>query len=224
MSIIRHSQVISWCLIVGSRSKGVKRKSAQAAIFLFFKSACNGLFVLPEGKKMWKEIEIVSAEFWGVFPLKGKYLEEPLWMTHYSRLSAPMSFHLSFAWECSLNGVYAFKEIQKGEWTNVNSFCYKIQQSATNRIQQRARHSLRADEIKLWSEFSNRLHAGYWGRNILLKGLIKQTLWTISISGIEKSAHKEPNTIVNIVVISLASKCIKHLHFNRQQLKFDWNK
>ena len=54
------------------------QKSAQAAFFLFFKSACNGRFLLPEGKNMWKEIEIVSAGFSGVFPLKGKYLEEPL--------------------------------------------------------------------------------------------------------------------------------------------------
>ena len=74
-----------------------KAKVGASCFFLFFKSACNRLFLLPEGKKMWKEIEIVSAGFWGVFPLKGKYLEEPLWMTHYSRLSAPMSVHLSIA-------------------------------------------------------------------------------------------------------------------------------
>ena len=36
-----------------------------------------------------------------------------------------MSAHLSIAWECSLNGVYALKQIQKGEWANVNTFYYK---------------------------------------------------------------------------------------------------
>ena len=49
-----------------------KAKVGASCFFLFFKSACNRLFLLPEGKKMWKEIEIVSAGFWGVFPLKGK--------------------------------------------------------------------------------------------------------------------------------------------------------
>lgn len=101
-----------------------KAKVGVSCIFFFsfFKSACNGLFLLPEGKKMWTKIEIVSGGFWAVFPLKGKYLEELLWMTHCSRLSAPMSVHLSFG--CM--GVFTkrslcLEEIQKGEWTNVNS-------------------------------------------------------------------------------------------------------
>ena len=34
-------------------------------------------FLLPERKKMCKKIDIVSG-FWGGFPLKGKYVEEPV--------------------------------------------------------------------------------------------------------------------------------------------------
>ena len=35
-------------------------------------------FLFSPTAKMWKKIEIVSAGFWGVFPLKEKYLEELL--------------------------------------------------------------------------------------------------------------------------------------------------
>ena len=53
MPIIRHSQVISWCLSVGSKSIGLKQKAAKEVFFVsFFKSACSGLFLLPESKKI----------------------------------------------------------------------------------------------------------------------------------------------------------------------------
>ena len=42
--------------------------------------------------------------------------------------------------------------------------------------------------------------------------------WKISFSGIDKNVNKETWTTLNIIVSSLASKCVN------QQLTFDWNK
>ena len=77
---------------------GLMRKSAAQ-----IRSACNGLFPFPEGKKCEKKRHCLRVL--GVFPLKGKYVEEPVGFVHciivcivnikdkyYSRLSAPMSF------------------------------------------------------------------------------------------------------------------------------------
>ena len=55
---------------------GLMRKSAAQ-----IRSACNGLFPFPEGKKCEKKRDIVLG-FWGVFPLKGKYVEEPVGFVH----------------------------------------------------------------------------------------------------------------------------------------------
>lgn len=55
------------------------RESAQ------IKSACNELFLLP--KKCEKKIQIVSG-FFRVFPLKEKFVEEPVWALFLSLLLA----------------------------------------------------------------------------------------------------------------------------------------
>ena len=44
------------------------------------KSACNGLFPFPEGKKCEKKRHCLIVL--GVFPLKGKYVEEPVGFVH----------------------------------------------------------------------------------------------------------------------------------------------
>ena len=55
------------------------RESAQ------IKSACNELFLLP--KKYEKKLKL-SPDFFGVFPLKEKYVEEPVWALFLSLLLA----------------------------------------------------------------------------------------------------------------------------------------
>ena len=44
------------------------------------KSACNGLFPFPEGKNVKKKRHCLRGL--GVFPLKGKYVEEPVGFVH----------------------------------------------------------------------------------------------------------------------------------------------
>ena len=54
---------------------GLLRKSAAQ-----IRSACNGLFPFPEGKKCEKKRHCLRAL--GVFPLKGKYVDEPVGFVH----------------------------------------------------------------------------------------------------------------------------------------------
>ena len=54
---------------------GLLRKSAAQ-----IRSACNGLFPFPEGKKCEKKRHCLRVL--GVFPLKGKYAEEPVGFVH----------------------------------------------------------------------------------------------------------------------------------------------
>ena len=74
---------------------------------------------------MWKKIEIVSAGFGG-FSLERKafrrtIVNDPLFTFERARVCLSVYCMRMFTKQS-----LSLDEIQKGEWTNVNSFCYKI--------------------------------------------------------------------------------------------------
>lgn len=120
--------MISWCLIAGSRSIGLKRKSAKEVFFFHFSSMLvMDFFFSRRARKCERKLKLSQRGFGG-FSLERKVFRTAIvndTLFTFERARVCSSVY------CIRNKLFTkqnlcLEEIQKGEWTNVNSFCFKI--------------------------------------------------------------------------------------------------